>query len=535
MSRRIDVELTSDRGDGSWTWRAAGAREPKGVVENDRLPSGARVGDVLRVDAEFDVDGITILAVMPPKEARRDAARLEVVGSGAAFEPVTQKLVGPSDRPRRDDRDRDRGPRGPRREGGPGGPGARPEARGDRRPSARPGAPGDAQREHRPRVEGETRGAHADRPRRDPSGPRSERPARAFAPELPARPKAKRLRPGRTHRNAVLAGLPDEHRPIAEQLLRGGIPAVRQAIAEQNALLKADGKSEINPAGVLALGEQLMPALRVAEWLDRAESAKADVAELDLRDLRSVVVAADDPTVARDETARALAAELKAALSERQDREHDEWLTEVTTSLDVGRSIRALRLSSRPPKAGVRFPAELAVRLAAATTETLTPDATSDRWVAVLDALAFSPVRNQVVPSGPPASPTPELMSTVQRLARQLPAIAAIFGVATPTGPAPRGNRPERPVRPPKPPRQDKPVPPPPPTGDVVDAAPAAEDAAPVAEAPVAEVDIVDAPVVEAPVAEAVAPAAEAVEPAAAEPEGDHANSDALKALGLDG
>ena len=29
---RIDIELTSSRPDGTWTWRAAGARQPKGVV-----------------------------------------------------------------------------------------------------------------------------------------------------------------------------------------------------------------------------------------------------------------------------------------------------------------------------------------------------------------------------------------------------------------------------------------------------------------------------------------------------------------------
>ena len=317
----------------------------------------------------------------------------------------------------------------------------------------------------------------------------------------------------------MLAELPDEHRPVADHVLQGGLPAVRQAIAEQNALLKADGKAEINPAGVLALAEQLMPSLRVAEWLDRADAAKADMDELDLRDLRSVVVAAEDPAVARDEHARQLTVELKAALSERQDREHNEWLAEITTSLDVGRSIRALRMSSRPPKAGVRFPAELAVRLAAATTETLTPDASSDRWVAVLDALAFSPIRNQVVPSGPPAQPSAELTTTVQRLARQLPAIAAIFGVEVPTGPAPRTTRPERPTRPQKP-RGPKPRPTaatntPPIDTPPIDTPPIETGAADVAETPVVEPEVVH-------IADAT--------PAAAESD----NDDALKTPGSD-
>ena len=54
MSRRIEVELTSERPDGSWTWRAAGAREPKGELDGTLLPAGSKVGDVLKAEAEFD-------------------------------------------------------------------------------------------------------------------------------------------------------------------------------------------------------------------------------------------------------------------------------------------------------------------------------------------------------------------------------------------------------------------------------------------------------------------------------------------------
>ena len=60
MPRRIEVELTSRRDDGTWTWRAAGARQPKGELEGRLLPSGAKVGDVVRAEADFDVEGITV-------------------------------------------------------------------------------------------------------------------------------------------------------------------------------------------------------------------------------------------------------------------------------------------------------------------------------------------------------------------------------------------------------------------------------------------------------------------------------------------
>ena len=212
---------------------------------------------------------------------------------------------------------------------------------------------------------------------------------------LPERPKPKRLKPGRTHRKALLDSLPDEQRAVAEQVLRGGVPAVREALKEQNEKLKAEGKPPIKPEGVVSLAEDLLPRLRVAEWLDRAEAALADLDELDLRDLRSVVAASGDSVVARDESTRELAEKLRDGLSVRQDKEHQEWLADIDAALGVGRVVRALRLSSRPPKAGVRFPTELGTRLAEAAGAALTADAAPDRWGAVLEAVAYSPVRGQ--------------------------------------------------------------------------------------------------------------------------------------------
>src|SRR5687767_191058 len=93
MSRRIDVELTSARDDGTWTWRAAGAREPKGVVDNAVLYAGAKVGDVMRAEVETDVDGITILSVQPPKgRTPAPEGKLEIIGPPREFQAVTSSL-----------------------------------------------------------------------------------------------------------------------------------------------------------------------------------------------------------------------------------------------------------------------------------------------------------------------------------------------------------------------------------------------------------------------------------------------------------
>jgi len=51
MSHRMDVELTSTRNDETFTWRVAGALQPRGVVAATLLPKGAKVGDVLSFQA----------------------------------------------------------------------------------------------------------------------------------------------------------------------------------------------------------------------------------------------------------------------------------------------------------------------------------------------------------------------------------------------------------------------------------------------------------------------------------------------------
>ena len=408
MSKRIDIELTSNRGDGTWTWRAAGAKTPKGTLNGAILDAGAKTGDTLKVEAEFDLDGVEILSLVKTKEKSVRGNILEILGSEKEFQPVTQKLADKSKdrKPKRD------GDRKPRRDG-------------DKRPP-REGAEGEKSGDRRPR-----------------------RPSFTAPPELPKRPAAKRLKPKRVHRAAVLDTLPVEQRGVAERALTGGIKAVRDAVKEQNELLKKEGKPLVPAEGLISMAQELLPKLRVAEWLDKAEAAKADIELLDLRDLRQVVVGADDPMVVRDETTRALATELKAALKTRQEFEQTRWLEDIKSALAVSRVIRALKISSEPPKAGQPFPADLGAQLAASASASLSSETAPDRFSAVLEAIAFSPVRGQVKLAAVPPTPNEAMLSTVKRVAPLVPQIASMFGITvTPGANSPRPLRPTRPVRP---------------------------------------------------------------------------------------
>lgn len=298
---------------------------------------------------------------------------------------------------------------------------------------------------------------------------------------------------------------------IAEQVLRGGVPAVRQAIEKQNAEAKAAGQTEVKAQPLLAIAEQLLPALRAAEWQDKAEAAVRDLDELDLRDLRSVVVAAD--AAGKDDASRDLAAALREGLTRRVEAEQAGWLEEIGATLKDGRVVRALRLSSRPPKAGAPLPAELASSLSAAASAALTSDTMADRWATVLDALSFSPVRLTVAPASKPDAPSDELIAVVTKLAARVPKVAEAFGITPPA----EGSRPARPRKRGK--GSAKPgggpaIPPPPPRPtDAV--APPQADAPEEAAAPEAPV----AAAVDAPADPAVAPVPPAApaEPAASE------------------
>ena len=461
MSRRLDIELTSTRDDGTWTWRAAGAKVPKGVLVATLLPNESKIGDVLKIEADFDIDGITVLSVITQRDKSQKATLLQMIDD-KPFVGVTEKLAKKS----RDDKPR-RGKQGPRTD------------RPDREP-------------REPRADRPVREPRADRPVREPRVPREPRADRKSfppTPEVPKRPIAKRLKPKRVHRSAVLASLPVEQRAVAERALAGGLAAVRDAIKKQNAELRKEGKPEVKADGLVSMASDILPKLRVAEWLDKAEAAKLEIELLDLRDLRAVVAGSDDPMVVRDETTRVLAGELKIALKVHQEKEMNQWIDDMKSAVEVSRVVRALKLSGEPPKAGVLFPAELGGQIAKAATDSLASDAGADRWIAVLEALAFSPIRAQVKPAAAPVATTDTLRETVKRLAPLLPQIAALFGIeVAPGAQAPRPLRPPRQARQVRAPRVKKEIKlviPPAPVAPVV------ADAQVVAETPV----VADAPV----------------------------------------
>lgn len=463
MSRRIEIELTSQTGDGAYTWRAAGARQPKGTVAAGLLPSGASVGDVVRAEVESALDGVEVVAVLArPGTEDRPSNRIEVIGSPRGGPDVSVSYAS-GGRRRRDDTERgdqthgrrskpprDAGARRPVSHRAPGdasgadraGPtrrvpsdgsgradrgGSRSEPRAFERGS-RPNGPGARERDARERnVQAPDEDAGADRRGRAGQGEgrltttvrRERKPSVSTA-----------------HRNALLATLGPQELPIAEQLLRGGIPAVRQALAEQAAGQPADGGVPTNREAVLAIAEQLLPRVNLANWKDRAKSAQAAGKEFRLRELRAVVTSAR--TVSLDDEARTLARALQEALDQRVRALREEWVGRMSRALDDGRVLDAIRLSARAPEPASRVPAELAVRLAEAAGAEMTADLAPSDWTALLGAVVESPVRRTVKPRGLPADPGAK--DAARHAAGSVPELAKLLGLRIPPPP------PRRPV-----------------------------------------------------------------------------------------
>ena len=158
----------------------------------------------------------------------------------------------------------------------------------------------------------------------------------------------------------MLAALRPEQIPVAEQLLRGGLQAVRQAIETQNASNKAAGKPPVASDALLGMADELLPAVRLADWKDRASVAQTTGKDYRLRELRAVVAASR--TVNLDEEGRAMAKALQESLDQRTTALREEWLARITNALNDGRVQQAVEASIRPPEPGTRCPAELAVQ-----------------------------------------------------------------------------------------------------------------------------------------------------------------------------
>jgi len=415
MSRRIEIEITSLNGDVA-TWRAAGAKLPKGVLQASLVPGGPVVGSVYRADVEQYMEGLEVLSVLPPKTAspldpRKERLELIVTHKDVPDVTVTYASKG----------------RGARRDGEGRGEGR--EGRGEgRRDSAKRGArPGGGER---PRSEGAPeRGPRSERPRSDRPRGAGERPrGGSERPRGPVAPPVATI-----FRNAFLATLSPEQLPVAEQLLRGGMPSVRAAVAEQNKNATAQGRPTIDPATIDRIAEDLLPKTTLAMWKDRAAGALSAGKELRLRDLRAVVTSAKTTTL--DDEARAQLKELQTMLSAKLEVLRTQWNEKLDAAMKDANLAEALRLVARPPDMSTRISSEVASALVAGVSAALTAEQDVAVWSELVTLTVETSIRRNVKPLGIPADESAKALAV--KNAGAIPELAKLLGMKVPPPPPP--------------------------------------------------------------------------------------------------
>ncbi len=423
MSRRIDIEITSVSGE-SATWRAAGAKLPKGTLSTGLIADGPKVGHVYRAEIEQFMNDIEVLSVAPAKTAspldpRNE--RIAIIEKKADGPDVTVTYAPKGRGPRRNGDDRR-----PRRDGE------------DRRPS-RDG-------ERKPRGEGATRTERPSRREGEDGSNRSSRLPRRDGDQRSARgPRTGSLTVApvtTTHRNAMLGTLSAEQIPVAEQLFRGGIAAVRSAIVEQNKTLVAQSRPTIDPIIIERMAEDLVGRTALAFWKDRAAGAIGAGKELKLRDLRAVVTTAK--TVSHDDESRAMLKDLQTSLTDRIEHMRKVWTEKLSTALASNNLKETLGLIARPPDVSTKVSAEDAAKIVSAVSEALNPSQPAALWNELVALTVETSIRRQVKPVGIPADESSKAVAI--KNAGAIPELAKLLGMAVPPPPPPSA-RPSRPRR----------------------------------------------------------------------------------------
>ena len=359
---------------------------------------------MLHVEAEVEIDGITILAVLPPKEKASASGRIEMLGSS---KPVAGRdhrphLGGRSRRPRVTFwTARGRG-------GGTGGRDRRP-ARGGARPDSRRPQPGETTAEG-----GDRRPDRRPRPDAAPGGPSSGaaagRPTRASAERRPERRPRVEGAPGDTSspadsgvRRCRAASAPDSRLPGSSRTARGRAGPDRRPTAGWSAdrprppaRRTAARASSREPRTATCFWRALLPnsvRLRngsLREVLQESATRSPKNRRAPAPEGRPEVSGDRDPhsrgaagpvgeaghlarqgrggrcttrddlaarpcvrTVAsaapRDEAARELDRKLREELDRRIKKLRSHWEEQITHALEEGRVLQALRFSAQPP------------------------------------------------------------------------------------------------------------------------------------------------------------------------------------------
>jgi hypothetical protein len=227
--------------------------------------------------------------------------------------------------------------------------------------------------------------------------------------------------------------LSPEQLPVAEQLLRGGMPAVRAAVELQNKNASSQGRPTVDPTTIDRIAEELLNRTNLALWKDRAGGAIGAGRELRLRDLRAVVTSAK--TVSLDDEARTQLKELQASLTARVEHLRTQWNEKLEAAITSKNVKEALSLVARPPDVSTRVSADAAGRVVALVSESLSGDQDPKLWNEIVELTADTSIRRNVKPLGIPSDEASHAVAVHN--AGAIPELAKLLGMRVPPPPPP--------------------------------------------------------------------------------------------------
>jgi hypothetical protein len=139
-----------------------------------------------------------------------------------------------------------------------------------------------------------------------------------------------------------------------------------------------------------------------------------------------------------------MATGLRTALDQRVTALRQRWVDRITSALDDGKVIDAVRSSIRPPEPAARLSAELAVRLSDAAGRAMSAETPPGEWLALLEVVVDSPVRRTVKPAGLPADADETVLTAARKASGYVPELARLMGIPIPPPPGPRRPVPAR-------------------------------------------------------------------------------------------
>jgi hypothetical protein len=387
MANKLEIELTSVRPDGFFTWRAKGAKNPKGIVSAQMFNS-AKVGDTFKVEVEYLLDGVQITSVLSERERNPLGNDLELF-LGKSSEKAQSKKIA-FKRP------------------------AKPQKKAYKKPGkAGPKQDLQAKRVNRQRP---PQKVSKDQPDND----------RVFYKREPT----KQSHFGR-HVKDLYDSLDLARQAILQRLLRGGLAGVRLAIEKQNRQAREKGEPELLEEPVLKIAEELLPQLKRAQFLDQAK----EIMESKSKDLKKISRVINSAVILEESDKEVLTALREYFEHVLKDAE-EAYLREINELLDVNKTEEALIKSSNPPYRTLKFPVALSEKLAQACLTQLNQLLDNpDKWLNFLQKVSLSPVKRLVRPQQVPVFQDPSQQKMAVALSSQIPNLVKLLGLKIPPPP----------------------------------------------------------------------------------------------------